>query len=137
MKKLRNTYLFMRHAEAVLNRRNIVCSDLKKYPLTPRGRLVARQAGRLVAKKYRPHLIYTSPVRRARETAHLVASLCRASVQTIKEFRELYFGRYENKPVALYRASRRTALERFAHAPELGPQLQKDEIMGQTSGPMG
>jgi len=113
VKKLRNTYLFMRHAEAGVNRLNIVCSDSKKYPLTARGRLVAKRAGRLLRQKCPPQVIYTSPVRRAMATARIVGRFSQAPVKAVKEFRELYFGSYENKSVVDYHASRPRPFERF------------------------
>lgn len=116
MKKLNNSYLLMRHEETVGIRRQIVSSDLRKYPLTPRGRRAARRAARRLCRDFNIDVIYASPVRRTFETACIVSQQCGAPVTTKPALREIGFGKFENGPLADYHAAFAKPGDRFYHS---------------------
>ena len=112
-KKPYNTYLLMRHEEAVSIRRQIVSSDLKKYPLTAFGRRRAVLIARRLKRDFSIDLIYASPVRRTHDTANIVAKECGAPVILRPTLRELGFGKFENGPLADYHNAFSHPTDRF------------------------
>ncbi len=117
-----NTYIGMRHGEAVNNVKNIVARD-GVYGLTPRGRKqVVAAAKELSAKKI--DIIISSTVLRAKETAHIVAERLRmGNVRFDKRLNEINFGILEGKPVQRYHALLNGA-DPFSTAPPGGESLQ-------------
>jgi probable phosphoglycerate mutase len=98
--------VLLRHGEAEGNAelRYLGTTDA---PLTARGREQARQLSQAVAA-FRLAAIYTSPCRRARETAELVGASTKLPVVVQSRLREEDYGAWEN----------RTRAEVLAHYPE-------------------
>jgi probable phosphoglycerate mutase len=112
-RRLKNTYFLMRHEETRKNRRDLISSAYRRYPVTPRGRAAARRAAAALAL-FDLDRVYTSPFRRARETAAIVAAACGAAVAVDRDLRELTVGRrFESKPWENYLAEFRSQAERF------------------------
>lgn len=95
IKKSGNTYVAMRHAEAVQNAEGNVSSDIQAgYGLTERGQEEAARAAD-VLKSAGITRIYVSPYARAQETAQLIQAtlgLSDAAVYTDQRLGEIDFG---------------------------------------------
>ena len=92
-----NTVFLVRHGE---NRANLTRQFSHRkidYPLTPRGRLQARQTAAYLAR-FPIHAVYTSPLKRAVETASFIAALHCLRVQICEHFREVDVGKLEDQP---------------------------------------
>lgn len=110
----------MRHGEAENNVMHIFSDAMNAYPLTAHGRTWAGRAA-AVLRSYGVTHIYTSPVRRARETAHIVGKIVGARVHVVHGLREVRFGRrYANKPVKEFEKAYPSFLKRFHDAPPGG-----------------
>lgn len=77
--------LFVRHGQDEDNANNIL-NGHRQQPLTAQGRLQASRAARRISL-LRPDVIYTSPLRRTRETAEILAELL--GVRRLIEMAEL------------------------------------------------
>jgi broad specificity phosphatase PhoE len=94
-----NTIFLVRHGE---NRANITKEFSYKhidYPLTEKGRLQAHQTARYFREK-QIDAIYTSPLKRAQETADMIGGELRLPVTVLEEFREVNVGTLELQPVS-------------------------------------
>jgi broad specificity phosphatase PhoE len=91
-----NTLYMVRHGE---NRANITKEFSWKrvdYPLNEKGILQAQQAAEaLVGKGIQA--IYSSPLKRARQTARIIADKLKLPVTIVEDFRELNVGDLENR----------------------------------------
>lgn len=90
------TVYFVRHGENPANVTREFSHQLVDYSLTPLGVAQARQtaayfAGRPLAA------VYSSPLKRARETAEIIAGT-RYAVEIVEEFREVNVGSLEGTP---------------------------------------
>jgi broad specificity phosphatase PhoE len=90
-------FYFLRHGETEANARGIVSGSLD-VDLTPLGRKQAYEAARALADEPIT-AIYSSPLRRARETAEPVAQALQLSVRIIPELVERSQGELEGKPL--------------------------------------
>lgn len=92
-----NRLFLVRHGE---NRANLTKEFSHRkidYPLTPKGRLQAEQTA--AALRLRSiTAIYTSPLRRAHETALILSAGLGCPWQVIEEFREVNVGELEDRP---------------------------------------
>ncbi|TSC76373.1 MAG: putative phosphoglycerate mutase, partial [Parcubacteria group bacterium Gr01-1014_33] len=94
------TFLFARHGETKLNKKNRVVGSIDDL-LTREGQRQARTLALSLKIKYAPiHLIVSSPLRRARETAYICGA--HLDVETIIEpnLRERGVGVHEGKKLA-------------------------------------
>ena len=119
--RLRNDYFFMRHAEAVNNRRGILSTSTTRYPLTPSGRQRALEA----AKSLRGvgiTRIYSSPVRRARETAGIIRAVLSVPLVVEKGLSEIKIGpQFEDQPIQKFWAYFKRSIQlRFVLPPPGG-----------------
>jgi 2,3-bisphosphoglycerate-dependent phosphoglycerate mutase len=98
-----NNLIFVRHGESSRNLTLIMSTDNDKYPLTVIGRQQA-QVSALVLKEIlrkrfnsglKPH-IYTSPILRAKQTAHIIAEQLEGTVHDTLSLAERGFGKYNN-----------------------------------------
>lgn len=92
-----NRLYLVRHGE---NRANITKEFSHKrvdYPLTPKGRLQAQQTAAYFADKD-IHEIYSSPLKRAVETAEIIAARINLDVTVVENFREVNVGLLEGQP---------------------------------------
>ena len=89
-----NRLYLIRHGE---NRANLTLEFSHKavdYPLTPRGVLQAQQtAAYLVDKEI--HAVYSSPLKRALQTAEIIAGRLNLELEVLENFREINVGRLE------------------------------------------
>ncbi len=92
-----NTFYLVRHGE---NRANITKEfsyKLVDYSLTEKGILQAQQTAAYFKDKH-IHAVYSSPLKRAKETADIIAETLRLPVITMEQFREVNVGNLEGQP---------------------------------------
>lgn len=87
----RNTIFYVRHGENPANLTREFSHRLVDYSLTETGR---RQAERTAAhfQRQRIDAIYSSPLKRARETAEIIARRLTMPVSIVEQFREVNVG---------------------------------------------
>lgn len=91
-----NRLYFVRHGEGQDNvARRFSCRRLDN-PLTGRGILQARQTANYLAGISIDE-VYSSPMKRAAETAHIIAERLRKEVAILENFREVNVGELEGK----------------------------------------
>lgn len=93
------SFYFLRHGETDSNLRGMVAGSLD-VPLTQRGYAQARAAARLLQNRGITE-IYSSELRRARDTANCVAELLDVSVHFLPGLGERHWGALEGQPRAL------------------------------------
>jgi broad specificity phosphatase PhoE len=92
-----NTIYLIRHGE---NRANLTKEfSYKKvdYSLTPKGIIQAQQTAEYFRDKHIDE-IYSSPLKRARETAEIIAEVLGLKVVVMEQFREVNVGELEDQP---------------------------------------
>lgn len=91
------TIYFMRHGETYLNHYGRM-QGWSNAPLTPEGKLDVRRSGRGLAD-VQFDAVYTSDLHRTIETANIILAENKHAdelvIQTMPEFREVFFGYYE------------------------------------------
>jgi broad specificity phosphatase PhoE len=87
--------IFVRHGESVANRDKLFAEE--ETPLTEIGRRQALETGRSLAARYRPAAIVSSRLRRARETADLIAAELHLPVEIWPGLEEQDFGAFKGK----------------------------------------
>lgn len=92
-----NRLLLVRHGENQANLTKEFSHRLIDYPLTARGRLQAEQTAAYLSA-YPVTQVYASPLKRARETAEIIAAELGVSVRVLEPFRELDVGTLEAQP---------------------------------------
>jgi broad specificity phosphatase PhoE len=91
-----NTLYLVRHGE---NRANLTKEFSYKtvdYALTPKGVLQAHQTAEFFQDK-QVHEVYTSPLKRARETAEIIAQALNLDTIVVEDFREVNVGALEGQ----------------------------------------
>jgi LmbE family N-acetylglucosaminyl deacetylase len=83
----------IRHAETLWNRERRY-QGRQDPPLSETGRVQADAVGQLLAKE-RIEAVWSSPLRRARETAEAIATLRGLTVRVDDQFGEMHFGQWE------------------------------------------
>jgi probable phosphoglycerate mutase len=89
-------FYYLRHGETEANVRLIIAGSLD-VDLTPLGREQARAAARAFAA-VPITAVYSSPLKRARETAEPIAHALKLSVSVLAEIAERNWGELEGKP---------------------------------------
>jgi broad specificity phosphatase PhoE len=89
-----NTIYLVRHGENPANLNGEFSYKLVDYSLTPKGRLQAQQTAEYFREK-NIHEIYSSPLKRTRETAQIIAQELGLTVTIVEEFREVNVGAME------------------------------------------
>jgi broad specificity phosphatase PhoE len=92
-----NTIYLIRHGENKANLTKEFSYKKVDYPLTPKGVLQARQTAEYFKDKHIDE-IYTSPLKRARETAEIIAEALGLKVVMMEQFREVNVGELEDCP---------------------------------------
>lgn len=92
-----NRLLLVRHGENQANLTKEFSYRLVDYPLTAKGELQAEQTAAYLSS-YPVTQVFTSPLRRARETAEIIAAKVGVSVGVLEGFRELNVGTLEAHP---------------------------------------
>jgi len=88
----------LRHGESEKNVKHVYDSSLDTYGLTQDGEAMARKTAREL-KEEGVDVVYTSPVRRARETAKIIAAEIGAEVHIADELCEIFAGTWEGKEI--------------------------------------
>jgi len=92
-----NRLFLVRHGENRANLTREFSHRLVDYPLTPKGRLQAAQTAAFL-RQYPVSQVFTSPLKRARETAQVIAEATGAPLSVLEGFREVNVGRLEKEP---------------------------------------
>lgn len=92
-----NRIWLVRHGENKANLTKEFSHKLIDYPLTAKGRLQAEQTAAYLST-YPVTQVFTSPLKRARETAQIIAAKVGISVGVLEAFRELDVGTLEAQP---------------------------------------
>jgi broad specificity phosphatase PhoE len=92
-----NTIYLIRHGENPANVTNDFSYKLVDYSLTPRGRLQAQQTAEYFKDKHIDE-VYSSPLKRAKETAEAIAQPLKLPVTVLENFREINVGSLEGRP---------------------------------------
>ena len=87
----------LRHAENRANLTKEFSSRKVDYPLTAKGELQAQQTAQYFLDK-EIEAIYASPLKRARQTAEIIAAPLHLPVTVMENFREVDVGDLENGP---------------------------------------
>lgn len=128
------TLLFVRHGSTLWTSPPSRYQGRTDLPLTTRGRLEAGQlADRLRAVKF--DVIYSSPLRRARETAVLLAQDRRMPINTEERIIELSYGDWEGKRHAEVEGNDADALTAWAAGVATPPHGEsRSSLMRRVSG---
>lgn len=92
-----NLLYLVRHGENVANLTKEFSYKKVDYSLTARGRLQARQTADLFAGK-KVDAIYSSPLKRAIETAEIISRKVGIPLNVVEAFREINIGSLEDSP---------------------------------------
>lgn len=93
----RNTLYLVRHGENPANITKEFSYKLVDYALTPKGVLQAEQTAAFL-REVPLAAVYTSPLKRASETAEIIAHRHALPVTVLEEFREVNVGNLELRP---------------------------------------
>ncbi len=88
---------WVRHGESVVNLTKEFSHRLVDKPLTPRGILQAQQTASYFVDKG-IDAIYCSPLKRAEQTARIIADRLSLPLMEIENFREIHVGDLEQRP---------------------------------------
>lgn len=92
-----NTIYLVRHAENIANLTKEFSHKLVDYPLTAKGIVQAEQTTAYFRDK-QIDAIYSSPLKRARETADIIARELQLPIGIVEQFREVNVGSLEDRP---------------------------------------
>lgn len=98
MQTVNHTLYVVRHGENPANINREFSYKLIDYSLTPRGTRQAEETATFFSNKG-VHAIYSSPLKRALETAEAIAQPLGLPVTVVEEFRENNVGDLERQPV--------------------------------------
>ncbi len=90
----------VRHGENPANLTKQFSCQKIDYSLTEKGRLQARQTAQFFSNKH-IDAIYSSPLKRANESAAIIAQMLSLPVIILEEFREVNVGLFEDLPASL------------------------------------
>ena len=96
---MRKDFYIFRHGETPLNAQARIQGSGMDVDLNDAGKAQAL----LLAQKLKPlglEIIFSSPLKRARETAQTVAEICQCSVEVKNNLRECFYGEAEGLPIA-------------------------------------
>ena len=93
----KNTIYLVRHGENPANITHEFSYKKVDYSLTPKGILQAQQTGEYFIGRD-IHEIYASPLKRAKETAKIIAQALHLPVTIMEQFREINVGELEEMP---------------------------------------
>ena len=105
--KLRNRYFIMRHGESLANVHKIIVSELQKgiagFELTEKGKNQVLDSIKKNTVLDKHTIIYSSPFKRARQTAELANEfLGTQPIHITRKLRERFFGKWDLAPVSEY-----------------------------------
>ncbi|MEK7554740.1 MAG: class I tRNA ligase family protein, partial [Patescibacteria group bacterium] len=117
-----NQFFLVRHGEGEHNvKRTLSCMPEGQHPprLTKRGKEQAEAVAERL-KQEKVNLIVSSPNRRARETAQIIAKATKAKVIVDSRIQEIGFGTFNGGTEARYKSFFATFIERFSKRPPGG-----------------
>jgi isoleucyl-tRNA synthetase len=120
----RNKYVLVRHGESEANTKDLIDCDLKNNDsLTENGKEEAKNAGKIVEAK-KIDLIFTSPFKRAKETAEIIAKEIGFNGEIIEDERigEIRLGHWNGKSWEEYMSLFKNISERFTKHPDASMQ---------------
>ena len=88
-------------------------------PLTPEGREQATETGRCIASRWRPVIVYTSPLQRCVQTASEIGAACHAGLSVQEDLNDLNYGSWQWQLHSDVRAKSPGLFERWFAAPHL------------------
>ena len=94
-----NRLYLVRHGENLANLTKELSHRLVDYPLTAKGVLQARQTAEYLAGKD-IHQVYASPLKRALQTAEIIAARLSLEAVVMENWREIDVGDLEGRPVS-------------------------------------
>ena len=97
--------IFVRHGESEANRDRIFAEE--ETPLTELGRQQASETGRAIANRYSPAAVVSSRLRRARETAEIIAAELKLPVEIWTGLEEQDFGDFKGRSFESFRENNR------------------------------
>jgi isoleucyl-tRNA synthetase len=118
----KNRYFILRHGESEMNVKDILISKLPEKipcPLTKKGRDQIKKVAKKL-KKEKIDLIFSSDLKRTKETAEILAKELGAKIIFDKRLRDIQFGIFEGKTLKEYRSFWKSYEERFKKAPKGG-----------------
>ncbi|MEX2033030.1 MAG: class I tRNA ligase family protein [Candidatus Colwellbacteria bacterium] len=119
----KNKFFVLRHGEAEHNLKGMLASGPEDNGrishLTEKGRREAEAAAKKLAGK-KIDVIFTSPYKRAMETAEIIARSIKAEVMSDNRLREIDAGEFNWKTIEEYHGFFTGPLERFIKAPQGG-----------------
>ena len=117
--------ILIRHGESVANLERRFTFDANE-PLTPAGLEQARARGEAIRGRYAPVALYSSPFRRALETAEQIGLVIGLAPMVIEDLREQSFGIYHGRPYTeLYGLYAAGSADRWQVKPDGGEMLRE------------
>jgi broad specificity phosphatase PhoE len=117
--------ILIRHGESVANFERRFTFDASE-PLTPAGVEQARARGEAIRGRYAPIALYSSPFRRAFETAEQIGLVLGLTPIVIEDLREQSFGIYHGRPYTeLYGLHAAGSADRWHVKPDGGEMLRE------------
>lgn len=89
--------ILVRHGRTIDNQEQRL-TGWRDADLDPLGLAQARLLANHVAKTYRPDIVFTSPLARARDTARIIGRVLRLEPIIVESFKEIHFGDIEGLP---------------------------------------
>lgn len=114
------TVLFVRHGESEANRQNLLVSDRGDPALTEKGHEEVQQLARLWRQKP-VTAVYSSPLRRAQQTAFAFTSSSGPDVILDDRLHEIHLGAFDGKNIADLEQHDATRYHRWKSDPESPP----------------
>lgn len=114
-----NRVLLLRHGETALNRSGAL-RGLLDVPLSSRGEEEARRLAARVTAEYEVAAIFSSPLRRARQTAEPIARQSGLSIEVDERFRDLDYGPWAGRDPGSLSHGEQVKFRRWERNPERG-----------------
>jgi len=86
--------------------------------LTPRGHAQARAVAQRIAAEFAPQAVYTSPMKRCRDTGAEIAAACRLSAQVLDDLNDLDYGHWQWKTHEEVKATHPQTYDVWKSAPQ-------------------
>jgi len=118
--------ILLRHGESKSNTLHYLDDSPNTFPLTHEGKRKAKEAAEYILRA-RVDVIYSSPVRRARETAEIISRAVKKEVKIDERFREVDSGRWDGEK-ADTEALRREIDAYHALPPEVFYQTKRGDV---------